>query len=230
MSTTDLPRQLPGDVREGDDALNVAGLDSMRAKIAAHIDDTQGAWRRAPAWRRLLPLAIGLASALAWTSFLAVSGLAHGVSVAALLAYVAALGAFFAVARAPAHPAFSETAARFALALGCVALCAEIGASLFATAPVAGDDIECARAILMGSAVPSVSLAIFLRLSRAPARFFHVAALAGAAVLASSATVWVACASLERTHVLVAHIGVPLALAGVVIAICRPLLRGPRLR
>ncbi len=226
MSDAELPHSLPGGVREDDSALGLDALEGLRARIEKHVDETQGAWARKPAWQRAWPVALALLAAAGWVTTILRGGGAVGV--AAALAIAASAAAFIAVARAPRHPRWSDRAAIIALAGGAVALAAEIGLSATAP-PVAGNDVMCIRAIITGSVLPVACLALYLRLARAPARMFHVAAIAGAAFLASAAAVWAHCPGTALSHVLVAHTGVPLAVAVVIALAMRPLLRGTRL-
>ena len=218
---SDLPRTLPG--REDDAALGVDALDVIRKQIANHVDATQGAWLRAPAWKRAWPLVAGALVATAWSMYAAMNG---ALGAAAALAWLAAIGAFVAVARAPSHPSSSEMMARVALAAGCLALAVEIGLAWFASASLPGDDLRCARGVVLGGVLPCALLVVYLRASRAPARLFHVAAIGAAAFLASSAAVWSSCPATDHAHVLFSHVAAPIVVAAVAVFALRPLLRG----
>src|SRR5262245_18015171 len=117
---SNLPKELP--LRESDADLDVAALDAVRARIAKHVDETQGAWSKQPTWKRAWPLVLAVATSLAWVTFLGVAGGAGGLPGAAALAVIAAVVGFVAIVRAPGHPGSSEKVARFALAGGCLAL------------------------------------------------------------------------------------------------------------
>ena len=224
MSDSDLPRELPGGVREEDAALGVNTLEAVRARITRALEGSQGKWAAQPAWKRALPAILAALAGVGWLA----RGLMFGtLGASGAVAVVAAVVAFVAVVEAPRHPARAEWVARVALAAGCLALAAEIGMSWIAP-PVDGPDMRCASAICVGAVVPLVLLALYLRSSRAPVRLFHVAALVGAGLLMSCAAVWMECPATKIEHVIGAHAVAPIV-AGVVVALLlRPLLRGAR--
>lgn len=218
---SELPRELPG--RESDDALGAAAVDEVRARISARVVATQGAWAAKPAWQRALPITAAALCAVAWSGW-CVSRSA-GPSMGALVAFVAGAIALLAVALCPRTPSRAEHAALLALALGVIA-CAIEGISAVRAPPVAGDDVACARAVVLGGLLPVVLAAVHVRWARTPARLRHVAAIAAGGLVASMGAVWSACPATAFGHVAMSHLAVPAAAALLLAALAQPFLRG----
>lgn len=237
MTEPRLPGQLPG--RESDDALaaGVAALDATRQEIAAHMDATQGAWLRKPPWLRMLPLALALVAAAAWSAWLVVqasSSASSAASASSALAWIAGGIALAALAWTPTRLARAERASLAALLVALVAAVVECVLSFtaqpapatLATLPV--DNVACARAICAGAVVPIAFIALYLRWARTPARFLHVAAIGVAGALTSMAAVWHECPATAFDHVTVSHVVVPAVAVIVVVTALRRTLTGAK--
>jgi hypothetical protein len=218
----ELPRELPG--REPDDALGAAALDDVRARIHARVDETQGAWARKPSWRRAAPVVLAAISAIAWAAW-CVTRPASDLSVSALAAFIAGAVSLWAVALAPREPGRAERVALAALAVAAGACALEVWTSMGA-APVAGDDVVCARAAVLGGLLPAALAALHVRLARTPARPHHVAVVAAAGLIASMGAVWAECPGTAFGHIATAHLAVPVTAVLLLALAARPLLRG----
>ncbi len=221
-TSNELPRELPG--REPDDALGAAALDDVRAQIAARVVDTQGAWAAKPAWQRAAPLALATTCAVAWSAWCVSHS--SGPSMGGIVAFVAGALALLAVGLAPRTPARAERAALFAIGVAAAACAIEAVTSMRADAPVPGDDVVCARAVLLGGLLPVVLTALHVRLARTPARPHHVAAVAVGGLVASMGAVWTECPATALGHVAISHLAIPGVVAVLLAVIGRSLLRG----
>lgn len=222
----ELPRALPG--REPDDALraDAHALDEVRARIHARVETTQGAWVRQPAWRRNAPLALAAACAIAWAAWCVTRpSTSAAPPPSAWLAFVAGALALFATALTPRTPGRAERVSLVALATAAAA-CALEGILAMRAPPIAGDDVGCARAVLLGGLLPVALATLHVRLARTPARLHHVAVVAAGGLVASMGAVWAECAATARDHVAISHLAVPMAATLLFAGLARPLLRG----
>jgi hypothetical protein len=185
-----------------------AGLEAIRARIAADLVVRQGRFRSRSMLGNALPVAAALVAATGFALLNSASREWMDLP-SVVMALLGAALAGGAAGVAPSRPGLSERLSVVALVAAAGALSLEIVRGV--PAPfTASSALVCALSIVVGAAVPTLALAVGVVRSGLPARPLHGIAVAGAGMLAAGAVQWRHCALDERWHLAIGHVGIPL--------------------
>lgn len=209
-----------------DDALPTPSpaLDALRAKIGADLQARQGPDRARSPWSRFWPFLGAAAVGLGALPVLSPARSGTGLLPVGLAGLAAGLS-LVAAAVAPRRPARAERIGQLGIAVAAGAVVAEL---LHATpgreAPL-GAHAGCAGTTLATALVPAGLVGFALVRSGLPARWFHVAPAAAAAVALAVTAVWRHCPWVDPVHVGIAHAALPAAFVAAGAVVLRRLTR-----